>query len=104
MSNLIKLIANNGIEYQFMDEKIAFSSIVELYLSSDKKYILSLYRNIPIKQELGNAQIELVRNLIDEYSKLISQYAKNEYWRDFFNFPLAYVEWDGSWCNYSTSQ
>lgn len=95
MPNLITLIANNGIKYQFVDKIIGTSSIVDVYFSSDERYVLSLYHNQVSRQEWEDKQIEQVKILIDEYAKLISKYAKGEYWRDLFNYPLAHVEWNG---------
>lgn len=95
MYNLITLVANNGTEYRFVDEIIASSSMADVYFSSDGRYILSLYHNQVRRQEWEDKQIEQVKILIDEYAKLISKYAKGEYWRDLFNYPIAYVEWNG---------
>ena len=95
MHNLITLIGNNGTEYMFVDEIITFSSMADVYFSSDRRYILSLRHNQVRHQEWDNKQIEQVKILIDEYAKLISKYAKGEYWRDLFNYPLAHVEWNG---------
>ena len=94
-----KLIANNGVEYQFVDEIIASSSMADVYFSLDKKCILRLFRN-PVG--LGfrewrdiNRQTKQVRNLIDKYAQLITENAKGEFWRDFFNYPIAYAEGEG---------
>ena len=100
MYNLITLIANNGTEYRFMDEIIASSSMADVYFSLDKKCILRLFRNpVGLGWRGGRdirCQTKQARKLLDEkYSQLISKNAKGEYWRDFFNYPLTYVEWDG---------
>lgn len=49
MPNLITLIANDGKEYQFVDEIIGSSSMIDVYFSLDKKCVLGLYR-YPVKQ------------------------------------------------------
>lgn len=97
MSELITLIANNGVEYQFVDEIIASSSMVDAYFSSDKTCVLSLFHNPTGFREWRDIdrQTKQVHNLIDKYAQLITENAKGEYWRDFFNYPIAYAEREG---------
>lgn len=90
MLKLITLIAQDGIGYQFIDEIISSSSMIDVYFSLDRKCVLALYRD-----SIEQKKREILQDIIGSYQPLISQFAKGEYWKDIFNFPLGFVEWNG---------
>lgn len=90
MSKIIKLIARDGSEVEFVDEIIGSGAMKDVYFSPDKSYVIGFFR----KPQDANA-IDRLENITGIYRERIFNQKGGDYWKDLFCWPTKLVDYQG---------
>lgn len=88
MSKVVKVIATNGDEFQFIDEIKAQGGMKDVYFSPNKDYVVAFLReksNLETKDRL--------EQITEKYRKGIFEQAGGEYLQKLYYWPYAVVEY-----------
>ncbi len=90
MAQIVKIVASDGSQVEFVDEIIGAGGMKDVYFSPDKSYVVAFFRD---KQDANSK--DRLHNITGKYRENIFNQAGGDYWKDLYCWPTKSVEYNG---------
>ncbi len=88
--NVVSLTSESGQPVSFVDEIIASGAMKDIYVSTDKTYVVGFFRDAP-----DAALKERLREITTRYRSNLFDKEGGDFWKDYFCWPTDTVEHNG---------
>ena len=89
MAKKVTLTASDGSTVEFYDEIKAQGGVKDVYLATDKTYVVAFYR-----KNLSPAEKDRLSNIVGPYHKRIFESPEGNYWKEYLIMPTKMVKWN----------
>lgn len=88
--DIVRLTAKDGTKVEFVNEICGSGAMKDVYFSPDRSYVVGFFR-----KPLDYNGKERLQNITGLYREKIFDENYGTFWKDYFCWPTAIVEWEG---------